>query len=282
MNSENLIDVIRKTADDLNNSANHDKDDEGCQGLKDKTVQLIGALRSALYPEVFGKDNNERKEPNCAISNLEEAYNLLKEIITRVDPDSDYDCVAKALFNELPLIRSTLEGDLMAAYTGDPAATSVKEVMLSYPAFEAISIYRIAHKLYSLKVKILPRMMSEYAHMITGIDIHPGAIIGKNFFIDHGTGVVIGETTTIGNNVKLYQGVTLGAKSFEVAPDGSLVKGIKRHPDIGNFVVIYADATILGGETKIGDHAVIGGNVWLTHSVPANATVLSTSIKEEK
>lgn len=235
MNSENLIDVIRKTADDLNNSANHDKDDEGCQGLKDKTVQLIGALRSALYPEVFGKDNNERKEPNCAISNLEEAYNLLKEIITRVDPDSDYDCVAKALFNELPLIRSTLEGDLMAAYTGDPAATSVKEVMLSYPAFEAISIYRIAHKLYSLKVKILPRMMSEYAHMITGIDIHPGAIIGKNFFIDHGTGVVIGETTTIGNNVKLYQGVTLGAKSFEVAPDGSLVKGIKRHPDIGSL-----------------------------------------------
>ena len=138
--------------------------------------------------------------------------------------------------------------------------------MLAYPAFEAISIYRLAHRLYELAVPLIPRMMTEYAHRITGIDIHPGAKIGKYFFIDHGTGVVIGETCTIGDHVKLYQGVTLGAKSFALDEQGNPVKGIKRHPDIGNNVIIYAGATILGGDTVIGDDCVIGGNVWLTHS----------------
>ena len=145
--------------------------------------------------------------------------------------------------------------------------------MLAYPAFEAISIFRLAHKLYELRVPLLPRMMTEYAHKITGIDIHPGATIGEYFFIDHGTGVVIGETCTIGRHVKLYQGVTLGAKSFETDENGNPVKGIKRHPDIGNHVVIYAGATILGGNTRIGDNCVIGGNVWLTHSVGEGETV---------
>ena len=155
----------------------------------------------------------------------------------------------------------------------DPAAKSIDEIILSYPAFRAISAYRIAHELYIRNIAVLPRFFTEYAHRITGIDIHPGATIGEYFFIDHGTGVVIGETTTIGTNVKLYQHVTLGAKSFAVGDDGELVKGIKRHPDIGNDVVIYAGATILGGDTVIGDGAVIGGNVWLTHSVPAGAVV---------
>ncbi len=172
-----------------------------------------------------------------------------------------------------------LDTDIQAAYDGDPAARSIHEIMLAYPSFEAISIYRIAHTLYELKVPILPRIMTEYAHQNTGIDIHPGANIDKYFFIDHGTGVVIGETTIIGHHVKLYQGVTLGAKSFELGPDGHPVKGISRHPHIGNHVVIYAGATILGGETHIGDHCVIGGNVWLTHSIEEGETVIAAHCK---
>ena len=156
------------------------------------------------------------------------------------------------------------------------------EIMLAYPAFEAISIYRIAHRLYKMGIPMLPRMMTEYAHQLTGIDIHPGATIGNYFFIDHGTGVVIGETTTIGEHVKLYQGVTLGAKSFELDENGNPVKGIKRHPDIGNHVIVYAGATILGGMTRIGDNCVIGGNVWLTHSIEAGRTVLAAEERGTK
>lgn len=170
---------------------------------------------------------------------------------------------------------------MQAAYEGDPAATCREKVMLAYPAFEAISIFRIAHELYLMKVPMLPRMMTEYAHSLTGIDIHPGATIGPYFFIDHGTGVVIGETTVIGERVKLYQGVTLGAKSFAVQSDGTLVKGNKRHPNIGSNVVIYAGATILGGDTYIGDNCVIGGNVWLTHSVEPGKRVLTAREQTE-
>ena len=170
---------------------------------------------------------------------------------------------------------------MQAAYEGDPAATCREEVMLAYPACEAISIFRIAHELYLMKVPMLPRMMTEYAHSLTGIDIHPGATIGPYFFIDHGTGVVIGETTVIGERVKLYQGVTLGAKSFAVQSDGTLVKGNKRHPNIGSNVVIYAGATILGGDTYIGDNCVIGGNVWLTHSVEPGKRVLTAREQTE-
>lgn len=182
---------------------------------------------------------------------------------------------ADGLFTKLGEIRATLETDIQAAYEGDPAAKSREEIMLAYPAFEAISTFRIAHELYTLGVPLLPRMMTEHAHSLTGIDIHPGATIGRYFFIDHGTGVVIGETTVIGEHVKLYQGVTLGARSFEVGRDGALVKGNKRHPNIGNNVVIYAGATILGGDVYIGDNCVIGGNVWLTQSVEAGKTVVA-------
>ena len=146
---------------------------------------------------------------------------------------------------------------------------------MTYPAFIAIFTYRIAHRLYELGVPMIPRVMTEQAHEVTGIDIHPGATIGKYFFIDHGTGVVIGETTTIGEHVKLYQHVTLGAKSFPVGPDGAPVKGIKRHPDIGDRVVIYAGATILGGDTRIGDDCVVGGNVWLTHSLDPGVSIVT-------
>lgn len=180
---------------------------------------------------------------------------------------------AAKLLEALPDIRSMLEEDITAAYEGDPAAHSTMEIVMSYPGLLAIAVHRVAHNLYMSGVPLVPRVMSEYAHSRTGIDIHPGAKIGHGFFIDHGTGVVIGETCVIGSKVKLYQGVTLGARSFAKDANGNPVKGIKRHPDVEDNVVIYAGATILGGDTVIGHDSVIGANVWLTHSIPANSKV---------
>ena len=168
----------------------------------------------------------------------------------------------------LPEVRRIIKTDVDAAYAGDPAARSVEEIILAYPCVLAISLQRLAHVLYLLRVPLLPRMLTEYAHERTGCDIHPGAQLGCHFFIDHGTGVVIGETATVGSRVKLYQGVTLGAKSFEVDAEGHPIKGVKRHPDIGDNVTIYAHATILGGDTRVGAHSIIGSNVWLLRSIP--------------
>ena len=195
------------------------------------------------------------------------------------------DCKRKAeaatahLLRALPEIKRTLELDIVAAYEGDPAARSIMEVVMSYPGLQAIITQRIAHLLYEKGVPLIPRIMSERAHSQTGIDIHPGATIGPGFFIDHGTGVVIGETCTIGRNVKLYQGVTLGAVSFPKDKDGNPIKGVKRHPNVEDNVTIYAGATILGGETTIGAGSEIGGNVWLTHSVPPNSKVFNQQPK---
>jgi serine O-acetyltransferase len=173
----------------------------------------------------------------------------------------------------LTALREMLAGDVQAAYDGDPAATNTDEIILAYPGLLAIAIYRIAHELSDLNVPLLPRIMSEHAHSRTGIDIHPGAHIGSNFFIDHGTGVVIGETTEIGKNVKIYQGVTLGALSFPKNERGELIRGQKRHPTIEDDVTIYANAAILGGSTIIGKGSIIGGNVFITTSVPPGCTV---------
>ena len=189
----------------------------------------------------------------------------------------DTESLAYSVLDKIPDIKDSLIKDVQAIYEGDPAARSPEEIILSYPGFYAISIYRIAHEFYLANIPCISRVMTEFAHEKTGIDIHAGATIGEHFFIDHGTGIVIGETTTIGNNVKIYQGVTLGAKSFELDADGNPVKGIKRHPDIGNNCVIYANATILGGNTRIGDGCVIGGNVWLTHSVEPGKVVYYNS-----
>lgn len=193
------------------------------------------------------------------------------ENCTRCEDNSEK--AARHLLESLPEVQKALQDDIAAAYEGDPAAKSNMEVVMSYPAIQAISTYRIAHILYEMDVPLIPRIMTELAHSRTGIDIHPGAKIGKHFFIDHGTGVVIGETTIIGDNVKIYQGVTLGALSFPLDEDGNPVKGIKRHPEVGDNVTIYAEATILGGETVIGEGSEIGGNVWLVKSVPANSKV---------
>jgi len=193
------------------------------------------------------------------------------------DPAARARSLALDALGKLPELRKAIRTDVEAAYKGDPAARNNEEIILAYPCVLAISLQRFAHVLYNLGVPLLPRMITEYAHERTGIDIHPGAQIGTHFFIDHGTGVVIGETATIGTHVKLYQGVTLGAKSFDTDNQGNPVKGVKRHPDIGDDVTIYAHATILGGDTRIGANSVVGGNVWLLDSVPANSIAYFTS-----
>lgn len=244
-------------------------------GIKEDVMTLIDRLRAILYPNIFGTAGAKGVTRASLEMNAEVTFQ--KVIPFFIQDEKEQARILTEVENNLPKIHETLNTDVKAAYEGDPAAQSYDEIMLSYPSFEALTIFRIAHKLYQMDVPILPRMMTEYAHSITGIDIHPGATIGHSFFIDHGTGVVIGETATIGDNVKIYQGVTIGAKSFKTDKDGHIIKGIKRHPDIGNNVVIYAGATILGGETEIGDNTVIGGNVWLTQSIGPNQSVIAAN-----
>jgi serine O-acetyltransferase len=249
---------------------------------RNEVYAVLDALLESLFPGCYSRENIDPKSLDVFVEGrlqyaatalfplVENAYRFDKE----EQGNSEEDWGEKAftavrnLIQEFPEIHSMLLADLQAAYEGDPAARSVTEVVISYPFVEAIATHRIAHSLYSSNVPFLPRIMSERAHSNTGIDIHPGARIGKGFFIDHGTGVVIGETTVIGDRVKIYQGVTLGALSFASDEDGQPIKGIKRHPNIENDVTIYAQATILGGQTTVGHHSVIGGNVWLTRSVP--------------
>ena len=251
-------------------------------GLREYTEKSLQYLLATMFPRFicpsFPCDVCERTSANY----LRIAEDHLITTLQYVLNDDESGDTADWLISRLPEIKETLISDVQAAYEGDPAAKSTDEIILTYPAFTAIGVYRIAHELYVRQVPLIPRIMTEYAHRETGIDIHPGATIGKRFFIDHGTGVVIGETTTIGEHVKLYQHVTLGARSFEVAEDGSLVKGIKRHPDLGNNVIVYAGATILGGDTRIGNDCVIGGNVWLTHSVPDGETVIASHSREHR
>lgn len=255
-------------------------------------ISLINGLRSLILPGVYETQPVEELLMQSVIdSRLKlvaiELHEVVKNVLQQCcekdkkTHEKCHECSKKAdkitieILKMLPTIRETLTTDIIAAYNGDPAANSYAEIVLSYPSFEAVSIHRIAHAINELDVPLIPRIMSEYAHQQTGIDIHPGAKIGESFFIDHGTGVVIGETCTIGHNVKIYQGVTLGAKSFPLDENGNPVKGIQRHPTIKDNVVIYAQATILGGDTVIGENSVIGGNVWLTHSVPANSNVFN-------
>lgn len=255
------------------------KPDEGrFLGIEAITEEAIEHLLTSMFPYHFGKWRGRFVETEKRTWELMRAYDALSQALGLVY-DSPEDTAEKTeeLIDALPSILEVLKTDIRAGYEGDPAAKSMDEVVITYPAFKAIAIFRIAHKLYGMKVPMIPRVMTEIAHRVTGIDIHPGARIGRYFFIDHGTGVVIGETTVIGEHVKLYQHVTLGAKSFDLAEDGTPVKGVKRHPNIGNNVVIYAGATILGGDTSIGDDCVIGGNVWLTHSIEAGQTVTNKS-----
>ncbi len=204
-------------------------------------------------------------------SRLETEIEKCLRFARRADAANDARHLSHELLRRLPELRDLIQTDVQAAYTGDPAARSTEEIILAYPCVLVISLQRIAHILYGLGVPLLPRMLTEYAHERTGTDIHPGAQIGSHFFIDHCTGVVIGESARLGSHVKIYQGVTLGAKSFEVDNEGHPIKGVKRHPDIGDHVTIYAHATILGGNTVIGANSIIGANVWLLESIPANS-----------
>ena len=258
-------------------------------------INLLRDMMDILFPGYSGQHTMTAQGEYFAIGNLLNriqeglAEQIARALAFRNDMPLD-ECNAQAhgitaaLLAKLPELRSLLLDDAQAALEGDPATCSLDEIILAYPGFNCICVNRIAHELYLANVPLIPRVMSEYAHTITGIDIHPGASIGRHFFIDHGTGVVIGETAVIGNNVKLYQGVTLGALSFPKDAKGNLIKGNKRHPNIEDNVTIYAESTILGNVT-IGHDSVIGGNVWLTESVPPFSKVTiepaKTSIEQK-
>ncbi len=253
---------------------------------QENVIQIVNRLRGVLFPGFFSR---RKVNPQNVTYSMGQSLSILFELLyeqivcatrhecSRFETQCS-DCINKggetaiAFFESIPEIRKTLATDVRAMFEGDPAAKSHDEIIFSYPGIFAIMVHRCAHRLYRLDVPLLPRMMSEYAHAVTGIDIHPGATIGESFAIDHGTGVVIGETTVIGKNVRIYQGVTLGALSL---PKDRVIelKTSKRHPTIEDEVVVYSGATILGGETVIGKGSVIGGNVWLTDSVPSGTRV---------
>ena len=261
--------LIGGIADALRNADEGHVDANDFSSFKSSAEYMTDRLIDAMFPRHAGKAIMREQA-------LFEAAELLGSLLRMLSYDGKRaGAVTLKLIESLPEVYRVLKTDLMAAYIGDPAAKGVDEIILCYPAFSAIATFRLAHVLYLEGVPLLPRVMTEYAHRLTGIDIHPGATVGESFFIDHGTGVVIGETATIGSGVKIYQHVTIGAKSFDTDNDGMPVKGVKRHPDIGDRVVIYAGATILGGETHIGNDCVIGGSVWLTHSVEAGKMVLA-------
>jgi len=244
-------------------------------------VEIIRLLQEVVYPGFFGETVLYRENLHDHISDVLFRVHLrlsdqIGKALAPHDPEgaaARAPEIATSFFETLPAVADAVAEDVRAAFDGDPAATGFDEIVLAYPGVKAVFTYRLAHALQRLGVPLIPRVMTEFAHLETGVDIHPGARIGRSFFIDHGTGTVIGETTDIGDNVKLYQGVTLGALSFPKNERGELIRGTKRHPTVEDDVVIYAGATILGGNTVIGRGCVIGGSVWLTSSVPAGTRV---------
>lgn len=285
--SEKIPAVIGKILADYENDRSIDKLDVFNQLDKQVIVELTEKLFRVIFPGFF-RDKSYRiynVKNNMSLVIEDVAFRLNKQIRIALEynfPDSDenfYDrsqIITLEFLQRIPRIREFIETDVKATLDGDPAAYSEDEIIFSYPGIYAITVHRLAHELHNLDVPIIPRMMSEYAHSRTGIDIHPGAKIGKNFFIDHGTGIVIGETTEIGDNVKIYQGVTLGALSTK---GGRTLQNVKRHPTIENNVTIYSGASILGGKTVIGEGAIIGGNVFITKSV---APYTQISVKNQE
>jgi serine O-acetyltransferase len=254
---------------------------------REAVVAILDDFFEILYPGFYRRQNLHIGNVEYHVGDLidglhdkltQQIMRTLRHDYGRDSAEVDFEALAQQkaveLLRRLPVLRATLEKDVEAAYVGDPAAKNNHEIIFCYPGLEAVTVYRVAHELLLLGVPLIPRMMTEYAHSKTGIDIHPGARIGPSFFIDHGTGVVIGETCDIGQHVKLYQGVTLGALSFPRDAAGNIIRGMKRHPTLEDEVVVYANATILGGDTVVGHHAVIGSNVWLTHSVDPYTVVM--------
>ena len=259
--------------------------DKSSQPNRAVVVDVLESIRKLVFPGFFEVKNLRSEYIEYYVGELVEdiKYHLSKQMMKAYlccEPSScgfaeaielEVGSKCDEFLSRIGKIREYLETDVQAAYDGDPAAYSMEEIIYSYPGIYAITVYRIAHELFTMGVPLIPRIMTEHAHGLTGIDIHPGAAIDKYFFIDHGTGIVIGETTTIGHHVKIYQGVTLGGLSTK---GGQAIKGKKRQPDIQNYVTIYSGASILGGETVIGEGSTIGGNAFVTSSVPANTTVL--------
>ncbi len=264
-----------------------------CAPNADRVVEALNVFLMVMLPG-HGHDATEQSQDLGSFLNekMHEGARLLRPELELAIPfkwsaESSDECVVAdkakvseaaekallAFLSRFPHVRERLIDDIRAAYNGDPAALSFAEVKVTYPSVMAVAAHRLAHELYNLEIPIVPRIMSEHLHSLTGIDIHPGATIGRGFFIDHGTGVVIGETARIGNGVKLYQGVTFGAKSFPLDEFGNPIKHVQRHPTVEDGVVVYANATILGGDTVIGENSVIGGNVFLMQSIPPNSTV---------
>ena len=281
--------VIAEMAEELNKNYSDQKLFDLSLGerlpQKDEIIDFVDELRKVTFPGFFGRENmayaNKKYFAGHKLSLLyDKLFRQIKVALSYKNDAKSYQEIAedaqeKALgfIRRIPEVQALLSKDVEAEYNGDPAANSREEIIFSYPGLFAIFVYRYAHVLYQMKVPFIPRIMTEYAHGETGIDINPGANIGEYFFIDHGTGIVIGETTDIGNNVKIYQGVTLGALSTR---KGQQLSGIKRHPTIEDNVVIYANTTILGGETIIGANSVVAGNTFVTKSIPANTKVAST------
>lgn len=281
--------VIAEMAEELNKNYSDQKLFDLSLGerlpQKDEIIDFVDELRKVTFPGFFGRENmayaNKKYFAGHKLSLLyDKLFRQIKVALSYKNDAKSYqeiteDAQEKALgfIRRIPEVQALLCKDVEAEYNGDPAANSREEIIFSYPGLFAIFVYRYAHLLYQMKVPFIPRIMTEYAHGETGIDINPGANIGEYFFIDHGTGIVIGETTDIGNNVKIYQGVTLGALSTR---KGQQLSGIKRHPTIEDNVVIYANTTILGGETIIGANSVVAGNTFVTKSIPANTKVAST------
>ncbi|MDR1777497.1 MAG: serine acetyltransferase [Desulfovibrio sp.] len=278
--------VQRLCHPDSLNSVWHNSAEGAAMPSIDELREIMNSLATAIFPGYFGQNQVRPDSLRYHLAaNLDTVYHKLREQILRgfcftcekqhavcVPRDSQSKEAALAFMDSLPEIRRLLAGDAKAAYEGDPAAQSPGETIFCYPSLRALLHHRIAHTLYKLNVPMIPRMISEMAHSSTGIDIHPGAAIGEEFFIDHGTGVVIGETCIIGRNCRIYQGVTLGALSFPKNPDGTLIKGVPRHPILEDNVTVYAGATILGRIT-VGSGAVVGGNMWITGDVPAGARI---------
>lgn len=255
---------------------------------KKSVIEILEELLSIFFPGYLGKTEITKSNIKYFLGSTlasvqarltDEVEKSLKYICRKMKECPQDVCrrraevVVEELVEKIPELRSIVHGDVKAAYIGDPAAVSTEEVIISYPCTLAITTHRISHELYLRGIPLIPRIMSEHVHSLTGIDIHPGAKIGKNFFIDHGTGVVIGETAEIGDNVKIYQGVTLGALSFPKDEKGEIIRGTKRHPTIGNNVVIYSGATLLGAEAIVEDNVTIGGNVWITSRVTSGTKI---------
>ena len=266
---ENVVDII---LEDYRADRDIDIMETFRQPDKDVIIEIIEKLRRIVFPGYF-RDKTYRiynAKHNLSMLIEDVMSNLSEQMALVLSEEGQAEDLCLQFLRRIPAIRAMVQTDLQAAYDGDPAATGMAEVIFSYPGLFAITVYRLAHELYVLKVPMIPRIMTEYAHSITGIDIHPGATIGEFFFIDHGTGIVIGETTVIGENVKIYQGVTLGGLSTR---GGQSLRGKRRHPTIEDNVTIYANASILGGDTVIGQGCVIGASAFITESVPACTTV---------